>query len=66
MDVDKLVETAKADFRADKKRSPIVTDYIKPEYPMTYYVINEKFEGKFLSKQHGEVGSAMLRHCGAL
>lgn len=50
MDVDKLVETAKADFRADKKRSPIVTDYIKPEYPMTYYVINEKFEGKFLSK----------------
>lgn len=43
-----LVEAAKADFRALKKRV-LVTDlklYIKPEERMAYYVINETYHGK--------------------
>ena len=43
-----LVDAAKADFHASKKRT-LVTDlklYVKPEESMTYYVINGQFEGK--------------------
>ena len=46
--LDTLVETAKSDFHASKKRT-LVTDlklYVKPEDSMAYYVINGKFEGK--------------------
>ena len=48
IDVDALLEAAKADFHSEKKRTR-VTDlklYIKPEEQTAYYVINEKFEGK--------------------
>lgn len=47
-DIDKLVEAAKADFHASKKRTLItgLKVYVKPEDRMVYYVINEKFEGK--------------------
>ena len=47
VDLDTLVEAAKADFRQAKKRTPI-TDlklYVKPEERMAYYVINEKYSG---------------------
>ena len=47
-DVNALVEAAKADFRAVKKRM-LITDlklYVKPEEHAAYYVINGKFEGK--------------------
>ncbi|MBQ9348696.1 MAG: hypothetical protein IJT94_15405 [Oscillibacter sp.] len=47
-DVNELVESARAAFRAEKKRTRI-TDmklYIKPEERAAYYVINEKSEGK--------------------
>ena len=47
-DLSVLVEAAKADFRASKKRT-LVTGlklYVKPEDRMAYYVINEKNEGK--------------------
>lgn len=47
VDLDTLVEAAKADFRQTKKRTP-VTDlklYVKPEERMAYYVVNEKFNG---------------------
>ena len=47
VDMDTLVEAAKADFRQAKKRTPI-TDlklYVKPEEGMAYYVMNEKFSG---------------------
>lgn len=47
VDLDTLVEAAKADFRQTKKRTPI-TDlklYVKPEERVAYYVINEKFNG---------------------
>lgn len=47
VDVDGLVEAAKADFRQTRKRTPI-TDlklYIKPEERTAYYVINEKHNG---------------------
>lgn len=43
-----LVEAAKADFHAVKKRA-LITDlqlYIKPEERMAYYVINEIYNGK--------------------
>ena len=46
--VNDLVESARAAFRAEKKRTRI-TDmklYIKPEERAAYYVINEKNEGK--------------------
>ena len=47
VDLDTLVEAAKADFRQEKKRTPI-TDlklYVKPEERVAYYVVNEKFNG---------------------
>ena len=47
VDMDTLVEAAKADFRQEKKRTPI-TDlklYVKPEERVAYYVVNEKFNG---------------------
>ena len=47
VDLDTLVEAAKADFRQVKKRTPI-TDlklYVKPEERTGYYVVNEKFNG---------------------
>ena len=47
-DVNALIEAAKADFHAAKKRT-LVTDlklYVKPEERTAYYVINGKFEGK--------------------
>lgn len=43
-----LVEAAKADFHAERKRTRI-TDlklYVKPEEHIAYYVVNEKFNGK--------------------
>lgn len=47
-DLSVLVEAAKADFRASKKRT-LVTGlklYVKPEDGMAYYVVNEQFNGK--------------------
>ena len=47
VEMDALVEAAKADFRQTKKRTPI-TDlklYVKPEERMAYYVANEKHNG---------------------
>ena len=47
VELDALVEAAKADFRQEKKRTPI-TDlklYVKPEERTAYYVVNEKFRG---------------------
>lgn len=46
--IDALVEAAKADFRAMKKRTRITTMklYVKPDERMAYYVINETYEGK--------------------
>ena len=47
VDLDTLVEAAKADFRQTKKRTP-VTDlklYVKPEERMADYVVKEKFNG---------------------
>ena len=48
VDMDALVEAAKADFHNTKKRTPIttLTLYVKPEERMAYYVINEEHEGK--------------------
>ena len=42
-----LVEAAKANFRAEKKRTRItgMRLYIKPEEGMIYYVVNDKFNG---------------------
>lgn len=47
-DMNTLLEAAKADFRAEKKRTRITALrlYIKPDEHMVYYVINEKYEGK--------------------
>ena len=47
VDLDTLVEAAKAGFRQEKKRTPI-TDlklYVKPEERTAYYVVNETFNG---------------------
>ena len=47
-DLSVLVEAAKADFRASKKRT-LVTGlklYVKPEDGTAYYVVNEQFNGK--------------------
>lgn len=47
VDLDALVEAAKADFRQSKKRTSI-TDlklYVKPEEHTAYYVINETYNG---------------------
>ena len=48
MNIDELIEQAKAEFRKEKKRTRI-TDmrlYVKPEERTAYYVINNKTEGK--------------------
>ena len=48
VDLDTLVEAAKANFRETKKRTP-VTDlklYVKPEERMAYYVVNGDYEGQ--------------------
>ncbi len=47
VDVDALVDAAKADFRQVKKRTPItgLKLYVKPEEQMAYYVINEQNNG---------------------
>lgn len=47
MDLGVLTEAAKADFRAQKKRTPITSLklYIKPEEQTAYYVVNEKYTG---------------------
>lgn len=47
LDMQTLVDAAKADFRKAKKRT-LVTElklYIKPEDRMAYYVVNGEFEG---------------------
>ena len=47
VDLDTLVEAAKAGFRQEKKRT-LITDlklYVKPEERMAYYVVNETFNG---------------------
>ena len=46
--LDDLAESAKAAFRAEKKRT-LVTDlkiYVKPEERAAYYVVNGTFSGK--------------------
>lgn len=45
--MDALVEAAKQDFRAVKKRTPITSLnlYVKPDEKTAYYVVNEKYEG---------------------
>ena len=47
VNMDTLIEAAKADFREKKKRTPItaLTLYVKPEERMAYYVINGDYEG---------------------
>ena len=47
-DVNALVEAAKADFKAVKKRTRItaLSLYIKPEERVAYYVVNGEFSGK--------------------
>ena len=47
VEVDALVEAAKAEFRQAKKRTPItgLRLYIKPEERTAYYVVNEKYTG---------------------
>ena len=47
-DVTALVEAAKADFKAVKKRTRItaLSLYIKPEERTAYYVVNGEFNGK--------------------
>lgn len=47
VDLDTLVEAARADFRQVKKRTPIteLKLYVKPEERMAYYVVNEKHNG---------------------
>lgn len=47
-DLNELTELARADFRAQKKRTHItsLSLYIKPEEHTAYYVVNEKYEGK--------------------
>ena len=48
LDMDSLVEAAKADFHQTKKRTPVteLKLYIKPEDRLAYYVINGTYEGK--------------------
>lgn len=47
VDLDTLVEAAKADFRQIKKRASIndLKLYVKPEEHTAYYVINEQHNG---------------------
>ena len=48
IDMATLVESAKADFHKEKKRTLITALklYVKPEKHMAYYVINGSHEGK--------------------
>ena len=48
VEVGELMESARAAFREEKKRTPIkdLKLYIKPEERAAYFVINEKFNGK--------------------
>jgi len=48
VNMDDLVEAAKADFHQEKKRTLITALklYVKPEEHMAYYVINGEHEGK--------------------
>ena len=48
VEVDALMDKARAAFREVKKRTEIkdMKLYIKPEEKAAYYVINEKFDGK--------------------
>lgn len=48
VDTNQLVESAIADFKSKKKRTPIksLTLYLKPEDRAAYYVINETYNGK--------------------
>lgn len=47
VDLDALVEAAKADFHQARKRTPIteLKLYVKPEERTAYYVVNEKYSG---------------------
>ena len=47
IDLSDLVDAAKAGFRKEKKRTPIIDLklYVKPEERTAYYVVNEKFNG---------------------
>ena len=47
VDLDALVEAAKADFHQAKKRTLItgLKLYVKPEERTAYYVVNEKYTG---------------------
>lgn len=47
VDLSTLVEAAKADFRQEKKRTPIndLKLYVKPEERTAYYVVNGKHNG---------------------
>lgn len=47
VDLDVLVEAAKADFHQAKKRTLIIDLklYVKPEERTAYYVVNEKYSG---------------------
>lgn len=46
--VDDLVATARADYKATHKRTPInsIKLYVKPEEHTVYYVVNDSFFGK--------------------
>ena len=48
IDASALVEAARADFKSQKKRTPLtgLRLYIKPEENTAYYVANESIEGK--------------------
>lgn len=48
VDMEALVEAAKADFHQVKKRTLItaLTLYVKPEEHIAYYVVNGEHEGK--------------------
>lgn len=47
-EISALIDAAKAEFRKEKKRTPIKSMklYVKPDERTAYYVINEKAEGK--------------------
>lgn len=48
IDTAQIVEAAKADFKAKKKRTAITSlaIYLKPEEQTAYYVVNGEFDGK--------------------
>ena len=47
-DLSALIEQAKAQFRTEKKRTPVtgLKLYIKPEEHAAYYVVNDKYTGQ--------------------